>query len=182
MSAITYACAVAVTATPASVILSVNSPLKKAALQFRQKDGLISGYSAVNEFSDVDCVAINAEELFPAGSVELTGLRAIGDVSIEDVILKSAALAIGAGGPLADVFDKIIDGRRKMLPEIKDIVYEDGLGLSGNVDGKIVRIGNRKLIDSYGIYGLSDTSVEEKANKNGAFVVYTLTQIKTLTL
>lgn len=173
MSAITYACAVAVTAAPASVILSVNSPLKKAALQFRQKDGLISGYSAVNEFSDVDCVAINAEELFPAGSVELTGLRAIGDVSIEDVILKSAALAIGAGGPLADVFDKIIDGRRKMLPEIKDIVYEDGLGLSGNVDGKIVRIGNRKLIDSYGIYGLSDTSVEEKANKNGAFVVYT---------
>lgn len=173
VSAMFYATAVAIIAAPASVILSVHSPLKKVALQFRQRDGLISGYEAVNEFSDVDCVAINAEELFPAGSVELTSLRAIGDVSIEDVILKSAALTIGAGGPLADVFDKIIDGRRKMLPEISNIVYEDGLGLTGKVDGKIVRVGNRQFIDSYGIYGLSDTDIEEKASKNGFFVIYT---------
>lgn len=173
VSSLSYATAVALVATPVSAILSVNSPLKKASLQFRQKDGLISGYEAVNEFADVDCVAVNAEELFPAGSVELTSLRAIGDISIEDVILMSAALTIGAGGPLADVFDKIIDGRRKMLPPIKDIVYEDGLGLTGNVEGKIVRVGNRKFIDSYGIYGLSDSDIEEKAKRGGFFVIYT---------
>lgn len=173
VSSLYYATAVAVVAAPASVILSINSPLKKVAMQFRQKDGLIAGYESVNEFCDVDCVALDAEELFPAGSVELTSLRALGDVSIEDVILKSAALTIGAGGPLADVFDKIIDGRRKMLPEISDIVYEDGLGLTGKVDGKIVRVGNRRFIDSYGIYGLSDSEIEDKAKQNGVFIIYT---------
>ncbi|MEE1002851.1 MAG: hypothetical protein U0L17_03830 [Acutalibacteraceae bacterium] len=173
VSSLYYATAVAVVSAPVSVILAVNSPLKKVAMQFRQKDGLIAGYESVNEFCDVDCVAIDAEELFPAGSVELTNLRALGDISIEDVILKSAALTIGAGGPLADVFDKIIDGRRKMLPEISDIVYEDGLGLTGKVDGKIVRVGNRRFIDSYGIYGLSDSDIEDKAKQNGVFIIYT---------
>lgn len=172
VSSLFYATAVSIAAAPVSALLSVHSPLKKAALQFRQRDGLISGYEAVNEFSDVDCVAINAEELFPAGSVEMMTLRAIGDVSIEDIILKSAALTVSAGGPLADVFDKIIDGRRKMLSPVSDIVYEDGLGLTGKIDGKIVRIGNRQFIDSYGIYGLSDSELEEKANKNGCFIVY----------
>ena len=172
VSSLCYATAVSIVAAPVSAILAVNSPLKKVAMQFRQKDGLISGYESVNEFCDVDCVVLDAEELFPAGSVELTGLRALGEISIEDVILKSAALTIGAGGPLADVFDKIIDGRRKMLPEISDIIYEDGLGLTGKVDGKIVRVGNRRFIDSYGIYGLSDSDMEENAKKNGVFIIY----------
>ena len=173
VSALTYAAAVSILAVPVSAILSINSPLKKAAGIMRSKEALLTGYEAVKEFSDVDCVAIDAEDIFPAGAVELLSLRAFGDVSIEDIILKSAALTINAGGPLADVFDKIIDGRRKMLPPISDIVYEDGLGLSGKVDGKMVRIGNRKFIDSYGIYGLSDDSLEAKAKKGGFFVVYT---------
>lgn len=173
VASLSYAVAVSVMSVPASAVLSVNSPLKKAADTLRQREGLLSGYAAVDEFSNVDCVTINAEEIFPAGAVELISLRAIGDVSIEDVILKSAALTIGAGGPLADVFDKIIDGRRKMLPPVSDIVYEDGLGLTGKIDGRVVRIGNRKFIDSYGIYGLSDDSLEQKAENGGFFVVYT---------
>ena len=173
VSSLFYSTAVALLCVPASVILAVNAPLKKASYILRHREGLISGYNAVNEFSNVDCVAIDAEDLFPAGSVELLSLRAIGDASIEDIILKSAALTINAGGPLADVFDKIIDGRRKMLPPISDIIYEDGLGLSGKVEGKTVRIGNRNFIDSYGIYGLSDDSIEQKAKKGGFFIVYT---------
>ena len=171
--AFSYACAVSILAVPASAIIGVNSPLKKVALMFRQKDGLLSGYNAVNEFSDVDCVAISSEDLFPAGSVELKSLRAIGDVSIEDVILKSASLGIAAGGPLSDVFDKIIDGRRKMLSDVSDIVYEDGFGLTGKVDGKTVRIGNRQFMESYAISGLVDESVDMQAKAEGLFVVYT---------
>lgn len=171
--AFSYTCAVSILSVPASAIIGVNSPLKKAALLFRQKDGLFSGYNAVNEFSDVDCVAISSEDIFPAGSVELKSLRAIGDVSIEDVILKSASLGIAAGGPLADVFDKIIDGRRKMLPDVSDIVYEDGFGLTGKVEGKTVRIGNRQFMESYAISHLADESVEIQAKAEGLFVAYT---------
>ena len=173
VSALFYATAVSLGAAPVSVTLAVHSQLKKASDKFRQKDGLISGYEAVNNFSDVDCVIVCAEDIFPAGSVEMSTFRAIGDVTIEDVILKSAALTIAAGGPLADVFYKIIDGRRKMLSPVTDILYEDGFGLTGKIDGKIVRVGNREFLDSYGVFGLSDVELEEKAKKNGCFIVYT---------
>lgn len=167
-----YATAVVLLATPASVVLAVNSPFKKASLNFRQKDGLISGYDAIDLFSDIDCVAIPAEELFPAGSVQVKSLRAVGDIPVHNLLLNAAALSIGAGGPLADVFYKIIDGRKKMLPEVTDIVYEDELGLTGKIEGKIVRIGNRQFIDSYGIFGLTDEESEKEAKSQGEFVVY----------
>lgn len=170
---ISFATAVSVISVPASIILAVNSPIKKACEIFKSSEGLISGYSAIEEFSESDCVVLNSEDLFPAGSVKLNTIQAIGDFTIEDVILKSAALTINAGGPLSNVFDKIIDGRRKMLPPVSDIVYEDGLGLTGKVEGKTVRIGNYKFIDSYGINGLTDYSLEEKAEKEGYFIVYT---------
>lgn len=171
-NAIGFATAVSVISVPASAILAVNSPIKKASDIFRQREGLISGYSAIEEFSESECIVLNSEDLFPAGSVKLMTIRAIGETAIEDVILKSAALTINAGGPLSNVFDKIIDGRRKMLPSVSDIVYEDGLGLTGKIDGKTVRIGNYKFIDSYGINGLTDYSLEEKAKADGYFIVY----------
>ncbi|MBQ7129319.1 MAG: hypothetical protein IJO19_04970, partial [Clostridia bacterium] len=140
VKAISFGTAVAVVSAPVSVIWAVNSAIKKASDRFRTNGGMISGYNAVEEFSETDCVAIKSAELFPAGSIELLSLHAMGDHSIEDIILKSASLTISAGGPLADVFDKIIDGRRKMLFNVTDIVYEDGLGLSGKIDGRTVRI------------------------------------------
>jgi Cu+-exporting ATPase len=72
--------------------MAVNTPIRKVAMQFRQKDGLLTSYASVKEFSDVECVVVEAEKLFPAGSVEMTNLRAFGDSSIEDIILKSADL------------------------------------------------------------------------------------------
>ncbi len=176
VKSIGFAAAVAVVSAPVSVIWAVNSSIKKASDHFRTAGGMLSGYNAVEEFSNTDCVTVKAANLFPAGSIELLSIQAMGDNSVEDIILKSASLTITAGGPLADVFDKIIDGRRKMLSKVTDIVYEDGLGLSGKIDGRTVRIGNRKLIDSYGVYGLEDDLIEHKAQKEGFFVVYTVVE------
>lgn len=174
VKAISFATATAVVSAPVSVIWAVNSAIKKASDRFRTDGGMLSGYNAVEEFSETDCVTVKAADLFPAGSIELLSLHAMGDHSVEEIILKSASLTIAAGGPLSDVFDKIIDGRRKMLSEVCDIVYEDGLGLSGKIDGRTIRIGNRKLVDSYGVYGLDDDLIERKAEKEGFFVVYTV--------
>ncbi len=173
MSACAYSAAVALLSTPICAIMIVNSPIKKAAIGFRQQDGLLTSYASVQEFCDTECVVVEAEKLFPAGSIEMKNLSAIGDASIEEIILKSAALTIAAGGPLADVFDKMIASRRKMLPPVTDIVYEDGFGLTGNVEGKIVRVGNRRFMDAYGVCGLADDDLELRASKEDLFIVYT---------
>lgn len=170
--ALSSAAAISVVAAPVCCSYIINGILRKSSDVLRQNDGLITGFSAVNEFANIDCIAIPAEDILPAGSIEITSLRSVGSVSIEDVILKSAALTIGAGGPLADVFDKVIDGRRKMLEEVNDITYEDNLGLTGTIAGRVVRLGNREFIDSYGILGLFDEDIETQAKKNGCFVLY----------
>ncbi len=170
--ALSSASAVSAFAAPVCCSYIINGILRKSSDVLRQNDGLITGFSAVNEFANIDCIAIPAEDILPAGSIEITSLRSVGAVSIEDVILKSAALTIGAGGPLADVFDKVIDGRRKMLEDVSDITYEDNLGLTGTIAGRVVRLGNREFIDSYGIIGLFDEEIEAQAKQNGCFVLY----------
>lgn len=171
-TALSSASAVSVVASPVCCSLVINNILRKSSDLLRQNDGLITGFSAVNEFSNIDCIAIPAEDILPAGSIQITSLRSVGTIAIEDVILKSASLTIGAGGPLADVFDKVIDGRRKMLEDVSDITYEDNLGLTGTIGGRVVRLGNREFIDSYGILGLFDEDIETQAKKNGCFVLY----------
>ena len=171
-TALSSASAVSVVASPVCCSLVINNILRKSSDLLRQNDGLITGFSAVNDFSNIDCIAIPAEDILPAGSIQITSLRSVGTIAIEDVILKSASLTIGAGGPLADVFDKVIDGRRKMLEDVSDITYEDNLGLTGTIGGRVVRLGNREFIDSYGILGLFDEDIETQAKKNGCFVLY----------
>ncbi|MBQ2676884.1 MAG: hypothetical protein IJF54_05765 [Clostridia bacterium] len=170
--ALTTFAAVATTCVPLTSLLATNSPLLSASRMLRERGCMLSGYNAVEEFADVDCVAVNAEELFPSGSAELMSLKTLGDVSIDNVILDAASVAISAGGPLADIFDRMIEGRRKMLPKPQDLKYHDGKGISGTVGGKWVQIGKRVLMEELGVTNLPDIEIERRILRNETYPVY----------
>lgn len=45
------------------------------------------GYSSVDEFADTNSLLVDAEQLFPKGSIELANLKLLSAISIEDCIL-----------------------------------------------------------------------------------------------
>lgn len=157
---------------PITSIFATNSTLSKAAKNLREMGGIFTGYNAVDTFSETECVVIDSEELFPAGSIDLVSLKSVDPAAIESLILTTASLVITAGGPLSDVFDKIIDGRHKMLLKAQDVYYEDGLGICGLVNNENICVGNRTMMTNKGIDNLPSFEQEANLARNGNTTLY----------
>ena len=170
--AITSFTAILCVCIPITSLLASNFPLNNTAKRLNEMGTVLSGYDAVDVFCDTSILAIDAEELFPPGSVDLVSIKTSGIMAIDEAILDAAAVAIYAGGPLSDVFDKVIEGRRKMLPRVDSLFYEDDKGINGKVSGREVRIGNRRLMETHGILGLPDIEYERRMVREGNSTVY----------
>lgn len=172
MTALTATVAIITVCVPLTSLIATNFPLYSASKILINENGILSGFNSVKHFADTDCVAIEAEEIFPAGSIDLLSIKSIGDFPIDNMILDAASLAISAGGPLADVFDKMIEGRRKILLKAKEIFYYDNLGISGIVDGRKIKIGNREFMENGNIINLPDPELERRLRRNNSYTVY----------
>ena len=63
---------------------------------------MVVGYEAVEQMGTVNAVVVDAEELFPRGTVVLGGIKTFGDRGeAEAAIMAASALVKEAGGPLS---------------------------------------------------------------------------------
>lgn len=175
IQAITAFSAVSCVCTPVTSLLAGNLPLGRTCRRLSSRGILLTGYDAVYDFSDANVMAMDARDLFPKGTVSLHQLKTFGNQSIDRALLDAAGLAITANGPLASVFEEIIEGQRDILPEVDTLVYEEKMGISGWVSGNRVLIGNRLLMKNHGIE-LPDNDLERRLCKHGQHAVYLATR------
>lgn len=136
---------------PFTGLLGGNLLLKKLSALAKKCGAMAIGYPAVEKFSSVNAVMLDAQDLYPKGTVVLGGIKTFGNQRIDEAILEATSLMCAAGGPLVSVFDQIIKTRREILPKADKPVYEDGRGLTGWVSGHRVLIGNRDLLAAHHI-------------------------------
>ena len=130
---------------------AVNLPISRLCKTARRAGAMVVGYEAVDRLGDVNAVLVDAEELFPRGTVVLGGIKTFGDrAGAEEAIMAASALMRETGGPLSGVFDQVISENEDALPQVEDFTYEDG-GIVGQVDGKTVYIGSRALLINHHI-------------------------------
>ena len=131
---------------------AVNLPISRLCKTARRAGAMVVGYEAVDRLGDVNAVLVDAEELFPRGTVVLGGIKTFGDrAGAEEAIMAASALMRETGGPLSGVFDQVISENEDALPQVEDFTYEDGGGIVGQVDGKTVCIGSRALLINHHI-------------------------------
>ncbi len=131
----------------AANMLSVNLPVSRMCKRARRAGGMAVGYEAAERFGDVNAVIADAGELFPTGTVVLSGIKTFGAKSAaEDAIMAASALVKEIGGPLSGVFDQVISENEEALPQVEKFSYESGGGIVGRVDGRTIYIGLRGLL------------------------------------
>ena len=135
-----------------SNMLSVNLPISRLCRTARRAGAMVVGYEAVEQLGNVNAVMVDAEELFPRGTVVLNGIKTYGDRgAAEDGVMAASALVKEVGGPLSGVFDQVISENEDVLPQVETHSYEDNQGIVGQVDGKTICIGNRALLINHRI-------------------------------
>ncbi|MCI8554603.1 MAG: hypothetical protein HFJ80_06630 [Clostridiales bacterium] len=150
-NALTAAAAACCCSAPAAAFSAVHFPLLRGCSRVLRRGGMIVGWRAVESFGALDALALDAQDLFPAESVLLHGIKTFSGMRIDEAILDAAAVSTAAGGPLSSVFLRVIENKVDMLPEVDSLVYEQEMGLSGWVGGRRVLVGNRRLLENHGV-------------------------------
>ena len=158
-------------ASPLTPTIVGNLPLLRAAKSLSPEGAFISGYDAVETFEDMNCIVVDSGELYPAGGVEMHGIKAFAQSRIDEAILDAASLMCQVDGLLKNIFLEMIGNKSDILKPVTDVVYKDGKGLSARVDGKTVLIGNRALMSAHSIE-MPSHDYEKKYVKGGREILY----------
>lgn len=159
--------------------LVVMLPMLSASRKNGQRRAAILGYSAVEDFSAVNSVLVEAKTLFPAGSVSIrniwdynkNGTNGAQHVTIDEAIIYAASLAVSSDSILADPLFNMLNYKPALLKKVSNCVYESGLGVSGWVGSRRILLGSRDHMKSHGIV-VPDAKKESALNKNHDEVVY----------
>ena len=171
VSVITVLTASLCVCVPFTNLLCVNMPVSRLCAIARGSGSMVAGWAAVERFSGANAVMLDAQDLFPRGTVILNGIRTFAGQRIDEAILDAAALMCTVGGPLSDLFDQIIKNRREILPKIGEPVYEDGKGVTGTVSGRQILIGTNELMRAHGIEPPS-RDYEKRYLQSGKKLIY----------
>ena len=80
---------------------------------------MLSGYPSVKQFCDSTAIMIDANELFPAESISLEGIKTFEDYGIDESLLCGIAILKEAQNPIANAFDSVVAEPRKHFPRLK---------------------------------------------------------------
>ncbi len=159
--------------------LIVMLPMLSASRKTNERRAAILGYSAVEDFSSVNSVLVEAKTLFPAGSVSIrniwdynkNGKNGSQRVTIDEAIIYAASLAVSTDSILADPLFNMLNYKPALLKKVSNCVYESGLGISGWIGSRRILLGSRDHMKSHGIT-VPDSKKESALNKKHDEVVY----------
>lgn len=136
---------------PLCALIASNLPLEKADSKLVRVGAMISGHTAIGECGDVNAIVLDSSDIFSEGGCTIYGIKTYHGMRVDEAILNTAAIVIKAGGPSGEVFDRVILGKRELLPPVENLVYEDKLGLSAWIHGRRVLVGNRDLLINHNV-------------------------------
>jgi cation transport ATPase len=157
---------------PLCTLIAVNIPMRYLCKKLNEQGAVISGYPSVKQFCDSNAIMIDANDIYPRGSVKLDGIKTFANHRIDESVLAAAAILKEAKSPMAAVFNEaMLHQHDSVLPEVESVLYEDNMGLIGRVKGQRVLVGNRALMQKYNIETPSE-DYEEKYHIEGRQITY----------
>ena len=156
---------------PVATLLSVNAPVRKLCKTLLSYGSMLSGYPSVKQFCDSTAIMIDANELFPAESISLEGIKTFEDYGIDESLLCGIAILKEAQNPIANAFDSVVAETEETLPEVESVLYEDEIGLVGWIKSERILVGSRTLMEKYSVE-VPNMEYEEKYTAQGRQVTY----------
>ncbi len=156
---------------PAFSAIASNIALFAINKGFNKSGAAIVGHRAVADSVDVNAYVLDSTDIFRKGSCNIIGIKTFQNMRIDDAILYAAALVIESGGPLADIFDGVILGKKDLLPPVESLAYEERLGLSAWIHGRRILLGTRELLINHNV-DAPERDFEAQYTHDGRKVIY----------
>lgn len=144
-----------VASCPCSIVISIPLALYTGLGAISKKGMLIKGTKHIEDLSKAKIIAFDKTGTLTTGKMEINELNIYGNHEEKDVLEYIYLLEKNSAHPIASAINKKIeDGNLKNViteKEVKNYKEIAGCGLCGNIDGKIVLFGNKKLLEQNNI-------------------------------
>lgn len=138
-------------ALPVTGFITLSRPMAVLERRLHRVGGVLCGWQGVKGLCGPATVPLRDEDLFPAGSVKMNGVKFFGSRDPDEVVAYATALISAEGGGLATLFNQLLDSRNGRHYEVENFqVYGSG-GLGGEVNEEPVLIGTQAFLRDMGV-------------------------------
>ena len=145
--------------------------ISKTSKKLLEKGGMLAGWDAFNECNSANAIAFDSADIFDENGGNVFGIHPFYDIQIDEAILYTASLLIKSGGPLGNLFKRIIVGETSLLPPVDSLTYEDKLGLSAWIFNRRILVGNSDLLRNHNVE-IPDMALIERHLCEGRYPLY----------
>jgi Cu+-exporting ATPase len=149
--AVTNAVAVLIIACPCALGLATPMSIMVGVGRGAQLGVLIRDAAALQRAEKVTHLVTDKTGTLTEGRPEVTEVVSAKSIGNERLLAWAAAVEKGSEHPLAQAVVKAAEARGLELPEVRDFNSVTGAGVSGQLDGKVIRIGKRSWLASEGV-------------------------------
>lgn len=170
--AVIVAVSVLIIACPCALGLATPMSIMVATGKGATMGVLFKNAEAIETLRKIDTLVVDKTGTLTLGKPKLTDLVATGNVSEEKFLQLAASLEQVSEHPLATA---IVDGSKERgvtLAEVTDFASHTGKGVSGTIEGIKVSLGNRKLMQDFGVVTEELAERAEAMRKEGQTVIF----------
>lgn len=148
-------------AMPASFFVALTRPWAVLERRLHAVGTVLCGWKGVLGLSGKFAYPLNDDDLFPAGSIKMNGVKFYGDRDPETIIAYAAALMHANGGGLAPIFDQLLSSRNGIRYEAENLHFYGNGGIGGEINDEPVLMGTMEFLKDMGVEIPEGTMVKQ---------------------
>jgi Cu+-exporting ATPase len=171
--ALIAAVSVLIIACPCALGLATPISIMVASGRGAQLGVLFRDATAIETLRNADVLLVDKTGTLTEGKPSLRAVETVGGLGEGEVLALAAALERPSEHPLARAIVAAAEARGLAIPGVDDFSALLGRGVSGRVNGRVVAIGNARLLDEAGAH--ADAAIRDKADAlrgEGATVMF----------
>ena len=137
-------------AVPATAFICASRPMAVLVRKLHKLGTVLCGWQGVEGLSRKAVFPLDHDDLFPAGTIRMNGVKFFGDRDPDTVVAYTTALITADNGGLAPLFTQLLDSHNGIHYEAENIRAYDG-GIGGEVEGEPVLVGSLSFLNSMGV-------------------------------
>ena len=138
-------------AVPASFFVSLSRPAALLERRLHMVGTVICGWQGVKKLCGKVAFPLRDEDLFPANTTKLNGVKFYGDRDPNEAVSYSASLICAAGGGLVSIFKHMLESRNGTLHKVENFRDYGSGGIGGEICGEPVILGTLDFLQDMGI-------------------------------
>ncbi len=163
--------AVLAVSAPCFVFFCDNLAINKLSAKLRKKGGVITGWEANRMCAVANGITVDSTDVFDEDGGNVFGIKTFHSMKVDDAILNAGALVVASGGPLGNLFKRMVMNKVELFPPVDTLAYEDKLGLSAWVQNRRVLVGSYDLLRNHNVE-VPDKSLVQKYTHDGRYPVF----------